>query len=87
MKTDMTVRLLLSNMSRVSISNPSFSVENGHPIYESELIVNNVTSDDSGDYICVAIANGHTFTKYTHAVTVTCKNYYHSVCTHACSNH
>lgn len=73
-KTNTKIQNIL-NTSRISVLSTDLTVEEGHPYSRSQLIINNVNSDDSGDYLCIATAadQHHTAQSRAHSITVTSK--------------
>lgn len=82
-KTSTRIQNIL-NTSRVSILNTYYlTIEEGRPFSRSQLIISNVNSNDSGDYLCIATAaDKHNSTQSrVHSVTVNGKKFmYHTLC-------
>ena len=73
-KTSIKIQSIL-NTSRSSVLNAYLTIEEGRPFSRSQLIINNVNSNDSGDYLCIATAAVKHVTAQSrvHSVTVTSK--------------
>ena len=71
---NLTKSRVLHTTSRVSISDTYNFIYNGEPYSWSDLYINHVTPDDSGNYTCLIHADSHTAVQMTvHNVTVSCK--------------
>ena len=65
---------ILQTTARVSISDTYDFINNGEPYSRSDLYINHVTSDNSGNYTCLIHADSHAVVQMTvHNVTVSCK--------------
>ena len=73
-KTNAKIQSIL-NTSRILVLDTDLTIEEGHPFSRSQLIINNVNSNDSGDYLCIATAadKHSTAQSRVHSVTVTSK--------------
>jgi hypothetical protein len=73
-KTNTKIQNIL-NTSRISVLSTDVTIEEGHPFSRSQLTINNVNSNDSGDYVCIATAADEHSTAQSrvHSVTVTSK--------------
>ena len=68
-----TMRRILPS-TRASIGSTFFIIDSGNPYSRSELTIDNVNSDDSGEYICAATADRYSLIRSgSHPVTVICK--------------
>ena len=60
-----------------SVVNSHITVNSGNPYSRSELTIDNVNSNDGGDYICAATANKYSLVRSSsHSITVTCKVFF-----------
>ena len=81
-KTNTKIQNML-NTSRILVLSADLTVEEGHPISRSTLVINNLNSNDSGDYLCIATAadKHSTAQSRAHSITVTSKQCtYHTLC-------
>lgn len=68
---------VLRTTARVTVSGVQDFIHNEEPYSKSDLYINSIMSDDSGDYMCLIDAGGHTAVQTTvHTVTVLCKTHY-----------
>jgi hypothetical protein len=68
-----TMRRILPT-TRASVGSTLFMIDSETPYSRSELTIDNVNSDDDGEYICAATADRYSFVRSgSHSVTVICK--------------
>lgn len=72
--TQRKIQIVLDT-SRISILNTYLTIEDGHPISRSRLIISHANSKDSGDYLCIATTDNHDVVQSrVHSLTVTSKS-------------
>ena len=71
-----TIRRILPT-TRASVGSPFFIIDSGNPYLRSQLTIDNVNPDDSGEYICAATADRYSLVRSgSYPVTVICKFFY-----------